>query len=281
MPSELSVGLTQEPAGGLRDARSRSDDGLVDAPGVGMIAPFDFALDRELWRWAPEDVSLYLTRMPFLTTPMTVDMAEAIADRRPVRRATRDVLTPRPGVVSYACTSGSFVGGAAAEYVLHRTILDAGAPRASTTSGALIEALALLGVRRLAIATPYIEAVTSRLVGFLGDHGVDTVASEGLGLIGNIWRTTYAQVVDIVRAVDRPEAQALFISCTNLPTYDVIEPLEQALGKPVITANQVTMWDALRKIDRAAVGGGALLSAWKPGDGRTCVPAPPVGLSTT
>lgn len=274
MPAELSVGL------GLDAAGRSPHGGPEDAPGIGMIAPFDFALDRELWRWAPDDTSLYLTRMPFLTTPMTVHMAEAIADRRPVRRATRDVLTPRPGVVSYACTSGSFVGGAAAEYVLHRTILDAGAPRASTTSGALVEALAVLGVSRLAIATPYIAAVTERLVGFLADHRVETVASEGLGLIGNIWRTTYDQVVDIVRAVDRPEAQALFISCTNLPTYDVIEPLEAALGKPVLTANQVTMWDACRKIDRAAVGGGMLLGSWKPGDPTTCLPEESVGLST-
>lgn len=272
MPAELSVGLAQEPTG----AHGASDD----PPGIGMIAPFDFALDRELWRWAPDEVSLYLTRMPFLTTPMTVDMAVAIADRKPVRRATRDVLTPRPGVVSYACTSGSFVAGAAAEYVLHRTILDAGAPRASTTSGALVEALAVLGVERLAIATPYIAAVTDRLVTFLAEHRVATVASEGLGLIGNIWRTTYAQVVDIVKQVDRPEAQALFISCTNLPTYDVIEPLEQALGKPVLTANQVTMWDACRKIDRAAVGGGRLLASWKPGDPQTCLPPESVGLST-
>ncbi|WP_458788564.1 maleate cis-trans isomerase family protein [Pseudonocardia phyllosphaerae] len=251
-----------------------------DAPGIGVIAPFDFALDREMWRWAPDDTSLYLTRMPFLTTAMTVEMAEAIADRRPVRQATRDVLTPRPGVVSYACTSGSFVAGAAAEYVLHRTILDAGAPRASTTSGALVEALAVLGVSRVAIATPYVASVTERLVTFLADHHVETVASAGLGLVGNIWRTTPARVVEIARSVDRPEAQAVFISCTNLPTYDAIESLERTLGKPVITANQVTMWDACRKIDRAAVGSGRLLESWKPGDPPTCLPEESVGMST-
>ncbi len=83
-----------------------------------------------------------------------------------------------------------------------------------------------------------------------------------------------------MKQVDRPEAQALFISCTNLPTYDVIEPLEHALGKPVLTANQVTMWDACRKIDRLAVGSGRLLGSWKPGDGRTCLPEESVGLST-
>jgi maleate isomerase len=247
VPTELSVGLVES------------------APehqhGIGVIAPFDFALDRELWRWVPDDVSLYLTRLPFFTTPVTVEMAVAVGDRGPVRRATRDVLTPEPQVVAYACTSGSFVDGAAGELVLRRTMLDAGAPAACTTSGALVEALRALGVGRLAIATPYIGSVTGRLVGYLAEHHVATVASEGLGLLGNIWRVGYAEVVDIVRVVDRPEAEAMFISCTNLPTYDVIEPLEQALGKPVLTANQVTMWAALRAMGRCAVGRGQLLAS--------------------
>jgi maleate isomerase len=245
VPTELSVGLTEP------DRQQ----------GIGVVAPFDFALDRELWRWVPEDVSLYLTRLPFFTTPVTVEMAVACGDRRAVRRATRDVLTPEPDVVIYACTSGSFVDGAAGEEVLRRTMEDAGAPAARTTSGALIAALRVLGVSRLAIATPYVEPVTRRLVAYLAEHGVSTVSSEGLGLLGNIWRVTYSQVVEIVRAADNPAAEALFISCTNVPTYDLIEPLEQALGKPVLTANQVTMWAALRAMGRDAVGGGRLLTS--------------------
>ncbi|MEJ3656790.1 Asp/Glu racemase [Actinomycetes bacterium KLBMP 9759] len=245
MPTELSVGLAEP----------------TTQQGIGVVAPFDFALDRELWRWVPEDVSLYLTRLPFFTTPMTVEMAVAIGDRRAVRRATLDVLTPEPAVVVYACTSGSFVGGATGEMVLRRTMLDAGAPAACTTSGALIDALALLGVNRLAIATPYVDSVTSRLVGYLAEHRVRTVSSEGLGLLGNIWRVTYAEVINIVRAADTDDAEALFISCTNLPTYDLIEPLEAALGKPVLTANQVTMWAALRAMGRTAIGSGTLLQA--------------------
>ncbi len=248
MPTELSVGQTSEP----QHPQDRQQ-------GIGVVAPFDFALDRELWRWVPEDVSLYLTRLPFFTTPMTVEMAVACGDRRAVRRATRDVLTPEPGVVAYACTSGSFVEGAAGEVILRRSMVDAGAPRACTTSGALVDALALLGVRRVAVATPYVQPVTDRLVSFLAEHGVRTVACEGLGLLGNIWRVRHEEVVEIVNAADHADADALFISCTNLPTYDLIEGLEAALGKPVITANQVTMWAALRAIGRAAVGGGSLL----------------------
>ncbi len=239
MPTEVSVSYV---------------DATTSQRGVGVVAPFDFALDRELWRWVPDNVSLYLTRMPFFPTPVTISMANSLSERSTVRRATYDLLTPEPDVVAYACASGSFVNGMLGERLLVRTMVDAGAPAARTTSGAMIEALNLLGIRSLAIATPYIDEVTDRLVAYLAEHGVRTVASNGLGLLGHIWRVSYQDVVDIVRQVDTPDAQALYISCTNLPTYDVIAPLERALGKPVITANQVTMWSALRAMGLECTG---------------------------
>lgn len=229
----------------------------VDPPGqwgVGVVAPFDFALDRELWRWAPDDVSLYMTRLPFVPVPVTVEMASALSDAERVARATRDLLVPGPLVVAYACASASFVDGTDGERRLRDSILSAGAPSAVTTSGALIDALELLAARRVAVVTPYVDSVTERLLGFLGEHGVETVSSVGLGLLNHIWRVTYAEVVQAVREVDRPDAEAIFVSCTNVGTYDIIEPLERTLGKPVLTANQVTMWAALRAIGQQTVG---------------------------
>ncbi|TDD50510.1 maleate cis-trans isomerase family protein [Saccharopolyspora elongata] len=231
--------------------------GAVSGPepqrGVGVIAPFDLALDRELWRWTPEGVSLYLTRTAFVPVPVTVEQASLVSDEAAVHGATRDLLVPEPEVVAYACTSGSFVNGATGERALVEVMRQAGAPAAVTASGALVEALQMLGAGRIAIATPYVESVTERLHGFLDEHGIDVVTSVGLGLLGQIWKVNYRQVVDIVRSVDRPEAEAMFISCTNLPTYDIIGPLEQELGKPVLTANQVTIWAALREMGLQAV----------------------------
>lgn len=221
--------------------------------GVGVVAPFDLALDRELWRWVPSDVSLYLTRTPFVPVPVTVEMASMVSDEAAVHSATRDLLSPEPEVVAYACTSGSFVNGAGGERGLIHVMRDAGAPAAVTTSGALVRAVEALGVSRLAIATPYVESVTERLHEFLGEFGVEVVTSVGLGLLGQIWKVNYRQVVEIVRSADSPETEAMFISCTNLPTYDIIGALEQELGKPVLTANQVTIWAALREMGISAV----------------------------
>ncbi|MDQ4037021.1 MAG: Asp/Glu racemase, partial [Actinomycetota bacterium] len=114
----------------------------------------------------------------------------------------------------------------------------------------------------VALATPYVAEVTSRLRDFLGEAGVDTVGSAGLGLKSDIWRVPYAVTAKLVEDVDSGSVQAVFLSCTNLATYDLIAPLEAAVGKPVLTANQVTMWAALRLAGSTAIGPGQrLLSA--------------------
>ncbi|PRX47910.1 maleate isomerase [Prauserella shujinwangii] len=220
--------------------------GMAEQVGIGLVAPYDFALDRELWRWLPEHVSLYTTRLPYLPVPVTVRQAAALGDPHGVRRATRDVLAPEPSVVAFACTSGSFVDGAAGEAELVAGMLDAGAPAAVTTSGALVAALGRLHVRNLAVITPYVDEVTDRLHAYLAEFGVTTTASVGLGLLGDIWKMSYADVLGAVTALDTTGAEALFVSCTNVPTFDLIAPLERRLGIPVLTANQVTMWAALR-----------------------------------
>lgn len=242
--------------------------------GVGVVVPFDFAVDRELWRWTPDSVQLHVTRTPFVPSPMTEDMARAISQPAPVGQATRDVLLPEPGVVAYACASGSFVDGTAGEAALVDLMTAAGAPRAVTTAGGLVQALTQLQVRRVALVTPYIDALNDLLVAFLDAHDVQTVASTGLGLLGQIWRVSDEELLESVRAVDCPEAEAVFISCTNLTTYDLIAPLERELGKPVITANQVTMWAALRALGLRASGPGQWLIERAPAAGAARQPPP-------
>jgi maleate isomerase len=123
-----------------------------------------------------------------------------------------------------------------------------------TTSGALLAALREIGARRVALVTPYTKSVTDSLEDFLGEAGIAVTGRSYLGLTREIWRVPYRDVVDMAReaVVDVPDA--LFISCTNLPTYDVIPQLEAELRMPVLSANQVTLWEALRRIGKEAVG---------------------------
>jgi maleate isomerase len=233
----------------------------LEQAGIGVVVTYDFALDRELWRWVPDDVSLHLTRMPYVPLAATLEMAIHVSDPALVANGAAEVKAVSPLVTAYACTSGSFVGGLAGETALVAAMIQAGAPAAVTTSGALLTALRHLDITRVATATPYTADITAGLSSYLTEAGVDVVAAAGLGLTSDIWTVPYDVTAQLVRDTDRPDAEAVFISCTNLPTYDVIAPLEAELGKPVLTANQVTMWSALTLAGRKAVGPGQQLLA--------------------
>ncbi|QDQ11704.1 aspartate/glutamate racemase family protein [Streptomyces spectabilis] len=222
--------------------------------GVGVVAPFDFALDRELWRWVPDDVSLHLTRTPYVPVEVSLDLARLVSEHETLAEAVRALTAAEPEVLAYACTSGSFVGGVAGERAMCEAMTREGAVASVTTSGALLEALAELDARRIALVTPYTWSVTQALEEYLGEAGVSVVGRAYLGLTRHIWKVPYRDVADMARrAVLRP-VDALFISCTNLPTYDIIPQLEAELRVPVLSANQVTMWSALRRLGTRAVG---------------------------
>jgi maleate isomerase len=228
--------------------------------GVGVVAPFDFALDRELWRWVPDEVSLHLTRTPFVPVEVSLDLARLVSEHETLADAVRTLTAISPEVVAYACTSGSFVGGIAGERAMCAAMTRSGAVPSVTTSGALLEALAELGVRRVALVTPYTVSVTRALESYVAEAGVAVSGCSFMGLTRHIWKVPYRDVVDMARTAARGRspggavADALFISCTNLPTYDVIPQLEAELRMPVLSANQVTMWAALRRLGTRAVG---------------------------
>lgn len=229
--------------------------------GIGIITPYDFALDRELWRWTPDGATLHITRLPYAAPEVTVDMVAALGDSQNLIAGTAQLMTVAPRVVVYACTSGSFVHGTAGEAEIRRTLLGAGAAEATTTSGSISAALDRLGSTRISIATPYTRDLTDRLADFLGEGGRTVVGVSDLGLTTEIWTLPYEAVVDLIRRADRPEADAIVVSCTNVPTYDIIAPLEAEFGKPIVSANQATMWAALDAIGLSAVGPGQRLLA--------------------
>ncbi|WP_329350745.1 aspartate/glutamate racemase family protein [Streptomyces sp. NBC_01261] len=222
--------------------------------GVGVVAPFDFALDRELWRWVPDDISLHLTRTPFVPVEVSLDLARLVSEHETLHDAVRTLNAVAPEVVAYACTSGSFVGGVAGERAMCEAMTRAGEVPSLTTSGALLAALTELGARRIALVTPYTVSVTQSLEEYLAEADVEVTGRAFMGLTRHIWKVPYRDVVDMARQAVEGVVDALFISCTNLPTYDVIPQLEAELRIPVISANQVTMWAALRRLGTRAVG---------------------------
>lgn len=239
--------------------------------GLGIVVPYDFALDRELWRWTPSSVSLHLTRTAYQPLPVGIDQAHAVAAGDTVAHSVRALSAIEPAAVAYGCTSGSFSAGMGGERALRATMEAAGAPVAVSTSGALVAALQAIGARRIVVATPYDAALTSLLVDFVAEAGIEVAGARHLGLDGEIWTVDRQDTADLIRSTASQGADAVFVSCTNLATYDLIAPLEKELGVPILTANQVTMWMALSVLGVAAVGRGQSLLTTTPAEGGTDV----------
>lgn len=215
--------------------------------GIGIVAPFDFALDDEYANWLPSGVPIFFTRTPALEDKtVNVNLAHEVSSEVAVHPAVSSLLAVQPAAIGYACTSGSFVGGLSGEKHLQEIMLHAGAPQAVTTSGALVQALHALGVKKLAIATPYNKDLTDLLANFLQEAGFAVVSSGYLDMEDDIARVSSDAVSRMADIVNHPEAEAIFFSCTNLHTYKVIEALEARLNKPILSANQVTVWATLR-----------------------------------
>lgn len=227
-------------------------------PRIGVIAPFDMALDHEYWHFAPEPVTVHFTRLGVVELPYGPEHARAVAEPAGLRAATATVAGIKPGVVAFACTSGSFVDGIAGEERIRTAIESAGVPHATTASGALLEALAALGAHKVAIGTPYEEALGDHLAAFLREGGYEPGPTFNLGLVEEeaVIAAEPATVMELAERAYFPGADAVFLACTNLPTAGVLADLSERLGVPVLSANQVLMWASLRRLGAAAQASG-------------------------
>ncbi|MFI7316262.1 decarboxylase [Streptomyces venezuelae] len=154
--------------------------------------------------------------------------------------------------VVWACTSGSFVlGWEGAHDQVRKLAMAAGLP-ASSTSFAFAHAAREVGATRVAVAATYPEDVTGHFAAFLKDGGVEVVAARGSGIITAAEVGTWGrdEVFALARAGDHPDAEALLLPDTALHTAAYVRDLEAEVGKPVLTANQVTVWEALRLAER-------------------------------
>jgi maleate isomerase len=218
---------------------------------IGVIYPEDGVLDDEFWRAVPPGVTVHVTRARSnLTLSLGATYAEGhdrIAEGPYIDDAARTFTLIKPAAVAYACTSVSFARGPGYDETLCQRIRDASGSAATTTATAMVVALRALGVHRVAVAAPYIDEVCARLRRFLEASGLQVVSLENLNLRGMaITEVTGAEVAELGKRADRPEAEAIFLSCTNLRTFDVLESLERDVGKPVVSSNLATMWHALR-----------------------------------
>src|SRR5262247_1115984 len=161
--------------------------------------------------------------------------------------------TARVELVILAQTSASLFAEDYDDVVTKRMSSGAGVP-AITSAQAVGRAVRALGARRVAIVSPYSEAVNARAAHYFETkHGLQTVALEGFRATDSyaIGQLGPENARDAFLRIDRPEIEAFLVPGGNFPTMPSIAAWERELGKPVVTTNQASAWAMLRALGPA------------------------------
>ena len=234
---------------------------------VGLLYPGHSAEDDYPALEARLDGSI---RLPVVITSVNEDAhrVEALLDLGRAERLTEgasELAAAEPDAVMWACTSGSFVFGPEGARNQASGVAQALGVPASSTSIAFVDACRALDVRRVAVAASYPEDVAEHFVRFLTAGGVDVVAmgSHGIVTAAEVGTLAPDQVITMVKAADHPDAEAILVPDTAMHTLEIVAELEAAVGKPVLTANQVTVWKGLHLVGPvpSLSGLGSLFSA--------------------
>ena len=216
---------------------------------LGLIVPPTNTVNESEWaRMMPDGVSFHTTRMALHSDTISPEGRERLwAD---LDKAIAQLTPARLDVVAYACTAGSMT--TPVQDIPQQMAARSGTPSV-TTAASIIAALEALEVRRVAVATPYHQALNDHEVEFLEAHGFQVTAISGLGIgaggpgeYPRISESTLGNVRSHVTSVLGGDEQALLITCTDFPSLPLIEGLERDNGLPVISSNTATLWGALR-----------------------------------
>jgi maleate isomerase len=178
---------------------------------------------------------------------ITRERLYAIAENSNIETTAREFVPLGVQAIGYGCTSASYVRGVGGDTEICTRITSSTGLPSTTTSTASVKALELLGVRRVAVLSPHIDELNERLQEFLEGSGLKVVHLRGLNKLRGIEDIPQEDIFElVVRLVDRTDADGIFISCTGMRTSNILDRLEDATGKPVVSALQVTIWETLR-----------------------------------
>jgi len=209
-----------------------------------VVLATEQTVEDDMFTLRPEGVGIHFARAPIPDSITVETLARQVDDLAPAAAT----LLPDGSldVVCYACTSGSLVIG---EERVHDE-LRKGAPGAQATSliASVLAALRAVGARRIAVATPYLDAINHQEAAYMNAAGFEITAIRGLNVEkdSDMIRLRPDYLAEFAASVDSADADAVFISCGALRSLDIVDTLEQKLGKPVICSNQAMMWHCLR-----------------------------------
>lgn len=207
-----------------------------------------------------QGVAIHATRIPFAP----VATVETLKEMEVHLKTGAELLVPGQPLqtISFSCTSGTIAIGL--DNV--RRQIQSVRPDSTvvTPIGGAIKGLETLGARKISVLMPYLHKTARMVADFMEASGFTLDAVSTFDLNGDPEMNLIDPdcIFDEAVKVCQPSSDALFISCTGWLTHPVIDRLEKALGRPVITSNQALAWQALREagVKDQTAGQGVLFS---------------------
>ena len=226
---------------------------MNDALHVGLMVPINnTTMERELLAWLPAGSTCNTQRIPrgkgLLTKETLPDyMAQAL-------EMAKTFNDPAVDVVAFGCTAAGFISGPAGDAALQKNLASITGKNVVTTARSMVVALQEIGINKIALVTPYPDAVNTQLKAFLTDGGIEVKRFNSFYVqnTDELGRIEAHQVATLARETMADDCEAMFIGCSQLPTFEILGDLEREFGRPVFSSIQVTAHRAQRAAQVAA-----------------------------
>jgi maleate isomerase len=212
---------------------------------LGIVLPANNSvLEPELWPRLPTDVALYVARILVRgdLTPLAIEAMEA-----QVTRAVDELVATGVDLIIYADMVTTFIMREGWNSARLAEIERTSGLRCISAWTAMDRALAAIGARRLSIGSPYPASIHPLAITYFRKAGFDVVADATLDVraVSDVPRVSRNAVVELAVSIARPDADAIVLLATDLPTFDAIEIIESQTGRPLLSCNQTILWAAL------------------------------------
>ena len=217
-------------------------------PRIGLVAlSTDFSIERDFNSiFLNLPIDLFVNRLPFynpLTDKNLVKMTEKLTE------VTENILPNQTlDAVAYGCTSGTIVAGI--DQIINKIQSAKPNCKVITPITSAVNALKHLNLKKISVFTPYPQAINEKVINYFKNEGfvIQSFASFNLESDLDIGKIDPQYLLEVLTKIDTSDAEALFISCTALPVFEIIQELENKIKKIVLSSNQALIWDSIRSV---------------------------------
>ena len=219
---------------------------------IGLIVPANNAvIEPELWSVLPQGFSVHATRILAKgdLTPTAIRRMERDTDA-----AVEQIAATGVDVIAYCDMVTTFIMQAQWNETSMQRFAQASGVACISAWTALRDALAALGVRRLAIGTPYPASIHALVPDFFRSNDFEVRSHATLDILSmrDVPKVDAARLGVLLQQLDVRDCEALLLLATDLPTFARIPAIETEYGIPVLTSNQTILWRALSELGSAA-----------------------------